>query len=252
MAKAPRAAVALALLLRGRDGGSSRRRWWRNRRRIRCCRPGRTPRPGGRGRVNAPCRSTPSHRSGWDVNGAILRIVLNLRDRHNASSVAMRDELVTALRLALADPGLRVVLSGRGPSFSSGGDLAEFGTFPDPATAHLVRLMRSGRAFSLASAIGSRPTSTARVSAPASSSRPSPAGSSRRDAVFGLPEVPLGLVPGAGGAASLPPRIGRQRTALLALTGVHIDAPQALGWGTRRRGGRRAAGSLAVNDGPGV
>jgi enoyl-CoA hydratase/carnithine racemase len=38
-------------------------------------------------------------------------------------------------------------------------------------------------------------------------------------------------VPGAGGTASLPERIGRQRTAWLALSGCRIDARTALAWG---------------------
>ena len=51
------------------------------------------------------------------------------------------------------------------------------------------------------------------------------------DTVFALPEVRLGLVPGAGGTASLPARIGRHRTARLALTGERIDAATAHRWG---------------------
>ncbi|MDQ6696224.1 MAG: enoyl-CoA hydratase/isomerase family protein, partial [Actinomycetota bacterium] len=48
---------------------------------------------------------------------------------------------------------------------------------------------------------------------------------------FRLPELAMGLVPGAGGTVSLPRRIGRHRTAWLALTGASIDAPTALDWG---------------------
>jgi enoyl-CoA hydratase/carnithine racemase len=51
------------------------------------------------------------------------------------------------------------------------------------------------------------------------------------DAVFQLPEVGMGLVPGAGGTVSLPRRIGRQRTAWMALSGLPVDAPTALAWG---------------------
>jgi enoyl-CoA hydratase/carnithine racemase len=46
-----------------------------------------------------------------------------------------------------------------------------------------------------------------------------------------LPELALGLIPGAGGTWSLPQRIGRHRTAWLGLTGESIDAPTALRWG---------------------
>jgi enoyl-CoA hydratase/carnithine racemase len=50
-------------------------------------------------------------------------------------------------------------------------------------------------------------------------------------AFFQLPEVGFGLVPGAGGTVSLPRRIGRQRTAWLALSGARIDTSTARAWG---------------------
>jgi enoyl-CoA hydratase/carnithine racemase len=53
----------------------------------------------------------------------------------------------------------------------------------------------------------------------------------REDARFWLPELSMGLVPGAGGTVSLPRRIGRQRTAWLALSGAQLDASTALRWG---------------------
>ncbi len=51
------------------------------------------------------------------------------------------------------------------------------------------------------------------------------------DASFRLPEVAMGLVPGAGGTASIPRRIGPQRAAYLILSGLPIDAELALAWG---------------------
>ena len=51
------------------------------------------------------------------------------------------------------------------------------------------------------------------------------------DTAIRLPEISLGLIPGAGGTVSLSRRIGRQRTAALALTGRQIDATTALDWG---------------------
>jgi enoyl-CoA hydratase/carnithine racemase len=50
-------------------------------------------------------------------------------------------------------------------------------------------------------------------------------------ATFCLPEVGMGLIPGAGGTAGIPRRIGRHRTAWLALTGTRLDAATALDWG---------------------
>ena len=53
----------------------------------------------------------------------------------------------------------------------------------------------------------------------------------RDDSVFGLPELQLGLIPGAGGTLSVTRRIGRWRTAYLVLSGWTIDACTALAWG---------------------
>jgi enoyl-CoA hydratase/carnithine racemase len=168
-----------------------------------------------------------------DRDGVVLRITLNRPTRHNAVTVALRDALVEALTVALVDDSVeRVELSGRGPSFCSGGDLGEFGSFPDPAIAHVTRLARSpARLLHLL-------RDRLRVSVHGSClgagvEWPAFAGhvSAHADAMFGLPEVPLGLVPGAGGTASIPRRIGRQRTMALALSGVRIDAPTALAWG---------------------
>ena len=53
----------------------------------------------------------------------------------------------------------------------------------------------------------------------------------RGDARFQLPELRMGLVPGAGGTVSVPRRVGRQRAAWLALSGASVDAETALAWG---------------------
>jgi enoyl-CoA hydratase/carnithine racemase len=46
-----------------------------------------------------------------------------------------------------------------------------------------------------------------------------------------LPELAMGLVPGAGGTVSLPRRICRWRTAFLDLSGAPIELSTALAWG---------------------
>lgn len=162
-----------------------------------------------------------------------LEIHLVRAGKHNAFSRAMRDGLSEALQLALADPSIEeVVLSGEGPSFCSGGDLDEFGSFPDPAEAHAIRTTRSP------ALLLSRLADRVRVEVHgacigAGAELPAFAGRvvAEEDAFFQLPEVGLGLVPGAGGTASLPLRIGRHRTAWLGLSGERIDARTALDWG---------------------
>jgi enoyl-CoA hydratase/carnithine racemase len=166
-------------------------------------------------------------------DGDVLHITLDRPHVRNALNTKMRDQLVDALDLAVADDAIdQVHLWGEGEAFCSGGDLDEFGSFPDPATAHLVRIQQSvGRRIA---AIAERVTAHLH-GACLGSGIELPAFARRVVAdpttSIGLPELSLGLVPGAGGTVSLPRRIGRQRTALLGLTGAHIDAETALAWG---------------------
>ena len=112
---------------------------------------------------------------------ATLHLTLNRPARHNAFGLELRDGLVEGLQLALSDKSIEdIVLAGAGESFSSGGDLDEFGTFPDPATAHAVRSIRNpGRLLAQVAppspARGHRAGrgSRGRASAPAPSCRPS-------------------------------------------------------------------------------
>ncbi len=186
-------------------------------------------------RAARPIRERPSRRDRVRMEraGPVLRIVLNRPEARNALDAAMRDALVEAFRLPLLDPSITEVhLSGDGPAFCTGGDLDEFGSFADPASAHLVRLQQSvGRAIA---AVADRVVAHLHgacagsgIELPAFARRVVADPSTR----FSLPEVSLGLIPGAGGTVSLPRRVGRHRTALLALRGETIDAPTALEWG---------------------
>ena len=165
--------------------------------------------------------------------GNDLTITLDRPEVRNAYGHRMRDELVEALRLVAADPTIEgVTLRGRGPSFSAGGDLDEFGTAPLPLDAHFVRTTRN--AGIVLSTVADRVT--ARVHGPcvgAGVELPSFAARviADRRSTFLLPEIAMGLVPGAGGTASIPRRIGRHRTAWFALSGEPVDATVALDWG---------------------
>lgn len=166
-------------------------------------------------------------------NDGVLQVTLDRPHVRNALSTAMRDALVEAFTLPALDPTITAVhLRGAGPDFCAGGDLDEFGTFPDPATAHVVRLQQSvGRRMAV---VADRVTAHLHGACVGSGIElPAFAGRVVADpgARIALPEVGLGLVPGAGGTVSLPRRIGRHRTAWLALTGRTIDAATALAWG---------------------
>ena len=164
--------------------------------------------------------------------GNRLVITLNRPRRHNAVNEPLRAALADALAVAVVDESVTVELRGAGPSFSSGGDLAEFGTFPDPATAHVSRLTRSpGRLVGLLA-----PRCTAFLHGACMGAGIEVAAFAGRvvtdpDAVISLPELGIGLVPGAGGTVSIPARIGRHRTALMALSTRPIPASTALDWG---------------------
>lgn len=164
--------------------------------------------------------------------GKDLVLTLARPARHNAFSARMRDDLAAALGLAIVEPGCAVVLRGEGPSFCSGGDLDEFGTRSDPATAHLIRTTRSPAR--LLAEIGPRTRVElhgACIGAGIELAAYAATVVARPDAFIRLPEVEMGLIPGAGGTVSLPRRIGRQRTAMLALSGRRLDATTAREWG---------------------
>ena len=165
-------------------------------------------------------------------HGPRLEVVLDRPEVHNAYNRRMRDELYEALAVAANDPDCTVRLSGRGPSFCSGGDLAEFGTVPDPATGHLVRTARSPARL-LHSLSGRTEARLHGSCAGSGIELPAFAGvvAARPDTRMWLPEMAMGLIPGAGGTVSLTRRMGAARTAWLALSGETIDAETARRWG---------------------
>jgi enoyl-CoA hydratase/carnithine racemase len=170
-------------------------------------------------------------------DGAILHVRFNRSQRHNAFSTDARAALLETLEVARLDPSVtEVVLTGNGPSFCSGGDLAEFGTFTDPASAHLARTRHSPARVldEITARLG--PACRAVVHGQVLGSGLEMAAfcghvTCAPDAVLGLPELALGLIPGAGGTVSITRRIGRWRTAYLVLSGRTIDPATALAWG---------------------
>lgn len=166
-------------------------------------------------------------------DGATLDLLLERPDAGNAIDRDMRDALYDAFSLAALDDSIaRVRLRSTGRTFSMGADLAEFGTTRDPVEAHAIRmrtlpalpLMRRANiteAHIQGGCVGSGLEIAAFAGRVTASS----------DAWFQLPETGMGILPGAGGTVSVPRRIGRQRAALLMLSGKRIGAATALGWG---------------------
>ena len=166
-------------------------------------------------------------------DAARLSIVLDRPEVGNAIDVAMRDGLAEALQLACIDDEItRVSLRAQGRSFSLGAELSEFGTTRDPAIAHAIRQQTLPAIW--AARCGAK--IAVHVQGACLGAGLELAAFARRitatpNAWFQLPELAMGLLPGAGGCVSLTRRIGRQRTAELVLSGKRLSARSALDWG---------------------
>ncbi|MCY4423295.1 MAG: enoyl-CoA hydratase/isomerase family protein [Acidimicrobiaceae bacterium] len=166
-------------------------------------------------------------------DGSSVTVTLNRPRLLNLFDAAMRDELVDVLKaLAAGADGRPVVITGAGGNFCAGGDPAEFGTVQDPATAHLIR-SRANAAPWMAAVAG---RATARIDGACVGAGIELAAfcatvTATERARFRLPELSMGLIPGAGGTVSVPARIGRQRTLAWLLTDTEIDAHEARRWG---------------------
>lgn len=162
-----------------------------------------------------------------------LGILLDRPDAHNAIDRPMRDGLREAFEMAALDPDIRrIELRGQGRTFSLGADLSEFGTTRDPAIAHAIR-MASLPAHAI---VRCRDRLEVHVQGACVGSGLEMAAfahrlTASRRAWFQLPELAMGIIPGAGGCVSVSRRIGRQRAALMMLTGRRIGAETALDWG---------------------
>lgn len=164
----------------------------------------------------------------------IAVVTLNRPDVVNAFSVRMRDELWEVLAAVRDDPDVRgMLLVGAGErGFCAGADLTEFGTASSQTIARQVRWERdlwglllgipkptvaAIHGYCLGSGLEMAALCDVRVAAD--------------DAVFGMPEAGLGLVPAAGGTQLLPRLLGPGRAIELLLSGRRFGAEDALAYG---------------------
>lgn len=168
-----------------------------------------------------------------DREGNRLQIRLSRPHRRNALTFQMREELYEALELVSLDPSIgQVQITGEGPAFCSGGDLDEFGTARDVVAAYTVRLARAP--WRLMAGLRERVevrVQGASVGAGAEIAAFAGQLSAAHGSTFRLPEVSMGLVPGAGGSLSVVRRIGRWRAAWMMLTGATVGTEVASRWG---------------------
>jgi len=145
----------------------------------------------------------------------------------NALSAAVREGLAEGIRQAAADPAAKaVVLICAGRTFIAGADISEFGkpfkgTSLPEAQAALENCPKPVVAAVHGTALGGgfevALVCHYRVAVPS--------------AKFGLPEIKLGLIPGAGGTQRLPRLIGPEKALDVILSGAPFAAKQAKEWG---------------------
>ncbi len=140
----------------------------------------------------------------------------------NGLSHAVRAGLAAALERALTDPSVRaIVLTGAGGLFSGGADIREFGTpasTADLTLRQLIDLVETS-AKPVVAAIAGACLGGGLELALAAHYRLASA-----DAKLGLPEVKLGLLPGAGGTQRLPRLVGAERAIEMIVSGEPVAA----------------------------
>jgi len=145
----------------------------------------------------------------------------------NALSADVRTGLHTAIGQAMADPAAKaVVLICAGRTFIAGADIAEFGKPPTGTPLTDVQAALEGGSKPVIAAIhgtalggGFEVALMCHYRAAVPSAR------------LGLPEIKLGILPGAGGTQRLPRLIGVENAAEAILSGTPFSAKQALEWG---------------------
>jgi len=142
----------------------------------------------------------------------------------NALGHALRVALAEALAAANADPGIRaIVLTGTGKFFSAGADISEFkAEMKEPFLPQLIDTLEAGSKPVVAAVNGTALGGGLELALGCHYRV------ARRDVrQLGLPEIKLGIIPGAGGTQRLPRAIGVEPALQLITSGNFIDAEKA-------------------------
>ncbi len=167
----------------------------------------------------------------FSLEGAIAVLTLN-RPPVNALSAALAADLEAAVGRA-ADPAVRAVVVTGSPHFAAGADIGELkaaaaGRSDTPLASHLSAallalealpkpIVAAVRGFALGGGLELALACDFRYLAD--------------DARVGLPEIKLGIFPGAGGTQRLPRLVGVGKAREMIYSGRHVRAPEALAIG---------------------
>ncbi len=156
------------------------------------------------------------------VEGDVAVLTLN-SPPVNALSAVVRDGLDAGLDKAIGDPAVRaIVLICGGRTFIAGADISEFGRPPQGASLHAVLDKMEASPKPVIAAIHGTALGGGLETALACHYRVGTVG-----ARFGLPEVKLGLLPGAGGTQRLPRVVGVEKALEMVTSGAMINAREA-------------------------
>ena len=142
----------------------------------------------------------------------------------NALSYHLRKDVITGLQSALADPNVKaIVIIADGRTFIAGADITEFSKPPKPdaSITDMLDLLDTSSKPTIAAIHGTALGGGFEVALTCHYR----IGTSR--CKVGLPEVLIGLLPGAGGTQRLPRLIGPMLAAEMICSGQHVRAPIA-------------------------
>jgi enoyl-CoA hydratase/carnithine racemase len=166
------------------------------------------------------------------VDGAVTVVTLRRERKLNALSTHLESELLTALGSGPVRDARAVVITGGDTVFSAGADVGELHQMPPAAIAEYYR--GSGAVYERLAGLP-QPTVAAITGYCLGGGLELALAADLRvadpRAVFGLPEVGLGILPSSGGIARLARAIGPARTRDLMLRARRFDPDQAERWG---------------------
>ncbi|OYV52765.1 MAG: 3-hydroxyacyl-CoA dehydrogenase [Acidocella sp. 20-58-15] len=142
----------------------------------------------------------------------------------NALGHAVREGLVAAVRQAVADTAVQAIVLGcKGRTFFAGADITEFGKpLKQPGLQEVIAEFEASPKPVVAAIFGTALGGGLEIALGCHFRVAS------ADARMGLPEVKLGLLPGAGGTQRLPRLVGPQKAVAMIVAGAPVGAKQAL------------------------
>ncbi|WP_253626041.1 MULTISPECIES: 3-hydroxyacyl-CoA dehydrogenase NAD-binding domain-containing protein [unclassified Bradyrhizobium] len=142
----------------------------------------------------------------------------------NVLSAAVRRGIVECMNAAIVDPEVRaIVLTCAGRTFIAGADITEFGKPPEsPGWAEMMAVLENSPKPIVAAIHGNGLGGGLEVALACHYRVATP------DSKLGLPEVKLGLMPGAGGSQRLPRAVGVELAVKMIVGGDPISAADAL------------------------